>query len=145
MAWTTDIALQTNEGLFRVPADFWRTIPKQRFNVSHDIWIGKFELEDARKIIEACEAPGKWKIPPVRQYAQLYAFAREVGETEDLNWDQGDRLYNCIALSRIVHPTTISLSYAARLRFSGSELEEIIPGNLKGHASAAYLPEEAAR
>jgi histidyl-tRNA synthetase len=143
--FVTDIALQRNENLFHVPAHFWASIPKGRFEVASDIWIGKFDANEARRIMKACDPPGEWRFPPIEQGGQLYAFAREVGPATDLNWDPDNRLYSCIALSRIVHPTTISLGYAARLIFREDQLDEIAPGPVKGHASEAYLPDEGAR
>src|ERR1039458_6178684 len=104
----TDIALQTNEQLFQVSSNLWNTVPQGRFQLTDDLWVGKLAVGVAKKVIDSCEPPGLWEFQPVRQYAQLYAFGRDVGDSTDLNWDPDNRLYTCIALSRIVHPTTIS-------------------------------------
>src|SRR6478672_6384072 len=102
----TDIALQTNANIFQVDPAVWKTIPNEQFRLSPDLWVGKLPGELATKVIESCEPPGFLKFHPVRQYAQLYAFGRDVEDNlaDDLNWDQDNRLYTCIALSRIIHP-----------------------------------------
>jgi histidyl-tRNA synthetase len=142
----TDIVLQTNDSLFSIPTQFWNTIPRGKFQLDQDLWVGKLEGDLGKRVIKACSAPGEWEHrPPVDQFAQLYAFGRDWKETEDLNWDKDNRLYTCIALSRIVQPTTISLAYAARLRSLENEIKDIIPPDFKGHASAAYLPKERSR
>jgi histidyl-tRNA synthetase len=140
----TDIALQTNEQLFQVSSNLWNTVPQGRFQLTDDLWVGKLAVGVAKKVIDSCEPPGLWEFQPVRQYAQLYAFGRDVGDSTDLNWDPDNRLYTCIALSRIVHPTTISLAYAVRLMDRPAGLE-IVPGPIRGHSSSAFLAAEGDR
>ncbi len=145
-----DVALQTNEGLFRKNWESWNSIPDQKYRLSDDLWVGRLDSDLARKVIESCEPPGMWIHPPTRQYSQLYAFGRDVGDTSELDWDREHRLYTCITLSRVVHPTTVSLAYAARIMsyqansYYPGQLQ-IIPGPVRGHSSAAFLARESAR
>jgi histidyl-tRNA synthetase len=147
MSFIADIALQTNENIFQVDPSVWKTIPNERFQLSNDLWVGKLPGDLAAKVIESCEPPGLVEFQPVRQYAQLYAFGRDVNEIEladNFDWDKNNRLYSCIALSRIVHPTTISLAYAARVIENNNQLL-IYPGPVKGHGSSAFIPKENGR
>ncbi len=143
-----DIALQTNGGLFRASSETWESIPSQQYRLSDDLWVGPLESELAWKVIESCEPPGLWiAARPTRQYAQLYAFGRDVGHTDEINWDTDNRLYTCISLSRIVHPTSVSLAYAARIVSNTHYPDkiEIVPGPVRGHSSETYLARESAR
>ena len=128
-----DVALQTNEGLFdNMPSSDEMSEPpfEGLFTLSDDLWIGKLRDETAKAIIRACEPCGKYVVRPVDQYGQLYAFVRELPlNTDNLNWDTEQRLQTCLAISRIVRPTTISPRYSERLFWdSGGDIpSEIYP------------------
>ncbi|HEX3103835.1 MAG TPA: histidine--tRNA ligase [Terriglobales bacterium] len=123
-----------------MPPQFWETIPRGRFQITNELWVGKLDLNLAKRVIEACEPRGEWEHKaPTKLYGQLYAFAREIGATNELNWDSDRKLGTCIALSRIIHPTTVSLAYAARIMFRDDVPYEIIPASFRGHATAAYV------
>jgi hypothetical protein len=52
----------------------------------------------------------------------------------------------CVALSRLVHPTSISFRYAARIICADNEkVEEIVPGPVTGHGADANVPTEGHR
>lgn len=78
---------------------------------------------------------------PVTQYAQLYAFARELPRGTFLGrWDEDNRLKDCVALSRLVHPTGTGFHYAARVSVKkGGSLQicraEISGINVEAHIS----------
>lgn len=71
---------------------------------------------------------------PVIQYAQLYSFVREKNALAvPYQWDEDSRLQACVAVSRLVQPTTVSLRYAARIRYnSDSSIADISPANIRG-------------
>jgi len=80
----------------------------------------------------------------VRQYDQLHTFLREpVPEGATYAWDFDQRLRSCLALSRLVHPTSVSLEYSARIFYDDrGRVKEVCPGPVKGRAAGAYvLPE----
>lgn len=145
MDFTRDIALQDTANIALRPAEEWQSIPRDRFQIANDLWIGKIEAEEAERVFSATEPRGERNTNPYSQYTQLYSFVRELGNSQSTIWDEDKKLYTCIALSRIVHPTTASTAYAAKLFFSHGSLREIIPGPVKGHSSVSYITDENAR
>lgn len=146
-----DVVIHTNEGLFQ---DSERLIyselaPRDRFNLSDDLWVGKLDEGVVDAVFDACEPTGRFLKKPVRQYGQLYAFVRErppVEPPNEFEWDSDSLLQICVALSRLVHPTSISLRYAARIICADNEkVEEIVPGPVPGHGADAYVPTEGHR
>jgi hypothetical protein len=71
----------------------------------------------------------------------LYAFVR-ANMRHGSEWDEGERLQLCIALSRLVRPTSAALGYAVRLigRFP-SDCYQIKPGPVRGSGARAWTPE----
>ncbi len=137
-----DVALQTNGNIHNAPLE-WSTIPASRYDLAPDLWVEKLPSKVFWEIYDHCEPEGKWRgAKPGKQFAQLYTFVREVSNATamDLNWDRDNRLHTCIALSRVVHPTTINYSAVARVTYGDDgSLLEIVPGPVKGHHSEAFL------
>lgn len=121
--------------------------PEARFNLADDLWVGKLDDETAKNILDSCEPTGRWVKKPVKLFSQLYAFVREPASEEPLyTWDSDLRLQFCIALSRLIHPTSISFEHAARITYeSDGSVREIIPGPVKGFGSEAYVANENSR
>jgi len=153
MMLVRDVVIHTNEGLFQ---DSERLIyselaPRDRFNLSDDLWVGKLDEGVADAVFDACEPPGLFLKKPMRQYGQLYAFVRERAPAEPPNehvWDSDSLLQMCVALSRLVHPTSISFRYAARIICTDNENEKdekIVPGPVAGHGADVYVPTEGHR
>jgi len=113
---------------------------KERFDLSSDLRIDRLPKGLADKIFEACEPPG-FRFNPVRQFGQLYSFIRDTPpNTNDLQWDTDQRLQRCLALSRIVHPTSISFEFAARIFASeDGEISKIVPGPVSGSGAQAFV------
>ncbi len=139
-----DVALQTNENIFRFESGQWRSIPDDKFWLADDVWVGKLEVAVAKQVIDACEPPGKYRVAPVRQYGQLCTFVLELGNATPYGWDEEHRLSHCIALSRIVRPTTVSHAYAARIT-AESDGARIDPGPVQGHFSQAFISDASLR
>lgn len=102
------------------------------FEASHeivrDIWLGPIESSLELSVLDACDRRGE-NFKPYRQYSGAYGFLRRNSPNPDqLRFDPDGRLYACIALSRLVHPTSTGLEYAARIRSFGSDERMIIPG-----------------
>lgn len=144
-----DVVIHTTEGLFQdsacpicsVPA------PRGRFDLSDDLWVGKLDEDIAEKVLDGCEPSGPMARKSPRQYGQLYAFVRERAPVEPpYQWDSDSRLQMCVALSRLVHPTSISFRYSARIIYSdNAKVEEIVPGGVVGYGADAYVPTEGHR
>ncbi len=113
---------------------------KGRFDLSRDLCIDSLSMELSDRIFKAC-IPTGYNHNPVRQFGQLYSFIRNnPPRVNDLKWDSDQRLQICCALSRIIHPTSVSFEYAARIitNQDGSP-SEIIPGSVSGPGSHAFV------
>lgn len=115
--------------------------PRERFQLADDLWEGKLEKKTAERVLDSCEPPGYWPKKPKRLFSQLYAFVREPAPAEPSGiWDSDLRLQTCIALSRLIQPTSIGFEYAARITYnSDGSVSEIIPGPVKGFGAEAYV------
>ncbi len=71
----------------------------------------------------------------------VYSFIRKIPANSTLkSWDEDQKLQKCAALSRIIHPTTVSFMYSARLILDQSEkIKEIGLGVRGGIGSSAYV------
>jgi hypothetical protein len=79
------------------------------------------------------------------QYAQMYAYGRELPlDAEIHRWDDDHRLSRLVAMSRLIHPTTVGFRYAARVRQNDQTLA-IIPAELHGISPDVYLSPSHAR
>jgi len=93
------------------------------FQLSSDIWIEKLDQEIAINIQRACE-PANHKIDNQVWDRHLYAFVRREPEHEKRQRRQAGAvvrdegilpLFTVMALSRLVHPTTIGNRYCAKI------------------------------
>jgi hypothetical protein len=115
---------------------------KGRFHLSNNLCIDHLSREISDKIFEAC-IPAGYNFEPIRQFDQLYSFIRDnppKTHADDLKWDSDRRLQLCLALSRIIHPTSVSFKYAARI-FANQEgsPRKIIPGPVYGFGAHAFV------
>jgi hypothetical protein len=138
-----DVVIHTNHNIFPLPNPDLEASPPvaERFDLSDDLWIGSIESEPARIVLDLGE-PNYFGTPkPVKQYAQLYSFVRETqGPGIAYRWDEDSRLQSCVALSRLIQPTSVSLRYTARIRYnSDSTIADISPGDIRGVGIDAYL------
>jgi hypothetical protein len=103
--------------------------PVEHFRVADDIWITLLDRSVAEEVMDCCE-PRLFGMPKaVRQSPQLYAFVRvNAGDMNLWDWNPDQKLEQCVALSRLVHPTSIPLSLHAKIRLdSDGKLLESIP------------------
>lgn len=133
---TFDIVVQvTNSDLDpnRVPI-------RKRIDLADDLRIEILRADLVQKIFKACEPKG-YRFNPVRQFNQMYSFVRKNPPNgDDLNWDNDQRLQLCIVLSRLIHPTSISTEYAARILLtSEGNLKKIVPGPIASNSSQAFV------
>jgi hypothetical protein len=138
-----DVAIHTNHNIFPLPNKILEAnpLPPDPFELSNDLWMGKIDAEAAKLTLNLGESDCYGTPKPVIQYAQLYSFVRERDKlATPYQWDEDSRLQTCVAVSRLVQPTTISLRYAARIRYnSDSSIADISPANIRGVAIDTFL------
>jgi len=116
---TFDVVLHTNVAMFapnyqQVAA----TNPpvERRVQAVSGLFVERLDLELAKAIMDTCEPKTLGVMAPVRQFAHMYAYVRELHpQTSLTGWDQDHRLSRLVAVSRLVHPTFVGLRYAARI------------------------------
>lgn len=131
-----DVVIHTNHNIFPLPNKTLEAnpLPPDPFQLGNDLWIGKIDAEAAKILLDLGEPSYHGTPKPVIQYAQLYSFVREKNALAvPYQWDEDSRLQACVAVSRLVQPTTVSLRYAARIRYnSDSSIADISPANIRG-------------
>lgn len=128
----TDYVLVTNA---YAEEDANSTRPVVKFSppshIDGDLWIGKIDHTLCERILDACDPAGE-NFKPVRQFGCSYAFYRNkapAGSGQVFHFDPDDALYECVALSRIVHPTAVGFESAARVRQWPNGTRQIIPAS----------------
>lgn len=137
-----DVVLHTNGGIFRDGADrlLASSPPVQdRIEMGRGLWMGRLDADLANALLDTCEPKLLGTPAPIRQYAQMYAFGRDLASNSEIHhWDDDHRLSRLVAMSRLVHPTTVGFRYAARIRQKDDVLA-IIPAQLHGISPDVYL------
>jgi hypothetical protein len=129
-----DVAIHTNVSIFGAEELLRRFPPiRSRVDLSDQIWIGPLDSEIVALVMDTCEPRVYGMAPPVRQYAQLYAFVRELPTPSPMHlWDTDNRLAAAIAISRLIHPTHAGFAYAARVAYEQNAAEQICPALIRG-------------
>jgi len=140
-AFIHDVIIHTNHNIFPLPNETLEAnpLPPDPFELGNDLWIGKIDAEAAKTVLDLGE-PNYYGTPkPVIQYAQLYSFVREKDRlAASYQWDEDVRLQWCVAISRLIQPTTVSLRYAARIRYNPDSIADISPANIRGVGIDTY-------
>lgn len=143
-----DVAIHANWGILRSPEEFTANPPPvSPFTLAPDLMIVEIDHEVANRILDMGD-PAPYGMPkPVRQFAQLYSFVRTIpAPSSAYVWDQDSRLQTCVALSRLVHATSLSLRYAARVRFGKSDqAQDIFLADIHGVGIDTYRADPDAR
>lgn len=131
-----DVIIHTNHNTFGYPSSQIlkaNPLPPDPFNLGNDLWIGRIDADAARIVLDLGEPNYHGTPKPVIQYAQLYSFVREKDAlAAPYRWDEDSRLQACVAVSRLIQPTTVSLRYAARIRYnSDSSIADVSPANIR--------------
>lgn len=109
-------------------------------DLGENIWVGRIDLATAKAIMETCESKTLGVPAPIRQFAQLYSFVRELPSHDDIyRWDHDNNLASTVALSRLVHPTSTGFAYAARIGFEHDGVKQIFPAQIHGVSRDAFL------
>ena len=118
-----DVVIHTNENTFGSRQEML-SLPaiNNRQDLSGQIWAGRLDFDLARLVMDTCEPKIVGTTRIERQYSQLYSFVRELSHDagDPYRWDHDNELASVIALSRLIHPTSIGFTYAARLGYGNS-------------------------
>jgi hypothetical protein len=106
--------------------------------LSDDIWIERLDEQLAKHIQKACEPP-HYDIDSVEQDRHLYAFVRRVSAVEKSNYEGMDELLAVVALSRLIHPTSIGDRYCAKVFHFGLKDSAICAIQYRGISPDAIL------
>lgn len=135
-----NIVIHTNAGIYDQPELETNPPVKAKILIVPDLWIEKLNNSEAHKIMDACEPPG-FEYSCKRQYTQMYSIVRCV--SDDQEWDSDGSIQAIIALSRLIHPTTISYEYSAIvIRDSQGNISRVIPGPVSGSGSEAFVSDD---
>jgi hypothetical protein len=104
-----------------------------RFNLNDEIWIERLDTELAKNIQTACE-PSNFNIANLPWDRHLYAFVRSV-PTELRKYQGTEALFATIALSRLIHPTSIGSRYVAVVFHQGKNIQAVQFGGISPDAA----------
>jgi hypothetical protein len=139
---TFDVVLHTNLGMFAPNyQQLAGTDPPvtDRVQAVSGLYIERLDLELARAIMDTCEPKTLGVMAPVRQFAHMYGYVREFPpQTSVIGWDEDHRLSRLVAISRLIHPTSVGFRYAARVRQDDDSLR-IVPAEIHGLSIDTFL------
>ena len=139
---TFDVVLHTNVAMFSPNYQQLAAIDppvERREQAVSGLFIERLDLELAKAIMDTCEPKTLGVMAPVRQFAHMYAYVRELHpQTSVIGWDEDHRLSRLVAISRLVHPTSVGFRYAARVHQVGDSLR-IVPAEIHGIALDTFL------
>jgi hypothetical protein len=130
---------------FPLNQSFWEMHPR----LDSDIALGSdFRIGGlpggvtGETIVEACSPPGL-NFNPARNCYYHYAYCRKVFPPswgpEHLRWDHDGVIHRALFVARLIHPTTISPLYSARLFFENAELRTIVPGAVQANLVHVWI------
>jgi hypothetical protein len=130
---------------FPLNQTFWETHPRLDSDISlgSDFWIGSLPAGiTGESIVEACSPPGL-NFSPSRNCYYHYAYCRKAFPPswgpEHLRWDHDGVIHRAMFLARLIHPTTISPLYSARLFLENGELRTIVPGAVQANLVHVWI------
>lgn len=97
--------------------------------ITEELWLADFDVDFARAVLDACSSAGS-NFSPTRQYGAPYGFVRASAPAprgRELHFDNDNRLFACVAMSRLVQPTSAGYQYSARIREWKNGYRQIIP------------------
>jgi len=142
-----DVVVHTNANTFSNPKMDSEPPVATPYQLAADMSILRIEAETCRTIFDLSEPSYQGLPKPVVQFAQLYSFVREItGPAVPFEWDKDGRLQTCVAVSRLLLPTTISLRYAARIRYNTDKsISDVSPADIRGVAIDTFLSDQPKR
>jgi hypothetical protein len=117
-------------------------------DLGNGTWIERPDAQLAERLMLACEFRGEqWT--PARQFGVAQALVREVDSTDPRQrhlyaWDEDQRLYTTLALSRLIRPHGTACDYAVRRIVDTAGAERLIPHDA-GEARVAFRIDTGSR
>ena len=140
-----DVALFSNVGVHSAPAGTLVAHPPLKCEVALGQGVSDGPIpKNVADYVFDLTSPHGLKTKPVRQFHALYAFKRpDDADATGLEWDPQRCIEQAIALSRLVHPTSVSLEDTARLFLSpdGENVDEAVVGPIGDARAKAYVSE----
>ncbi len=109
-----------------------------RFLLNDDFWIERLDGQLAVRIQESCDPPN-YGINADQVDRHLYAFLRRVPDVEESQYEGMDELHAVVALSRLVHPTSVGDRYCAWVLHYGSSRSAIKAVQYRGISPDAFI------
>jgi hypothetical protein len=132
----TDIVLVLRSG--ETPAG--EPALREAFEIAEDVQVLRVDKGIAQMVMAACDPAGENRGGlRIELRDPLYAIQRLNAPRPPLHgWDSDERLQRCIALSRLVRPTSIGFEYAVRMLGDLRDRYELIPGPVRGFGANAW-------
>lgn len=138
-----DVVLFEGDGDIGRALDSPEPLIQQRVAIGPGLYVSRLEHEVSRETIAACFPRGRrWDIA-TNTMPTFYGFVRET--PKPFQWDHDQVLQQAVALSRLCHPTSIGLEYAAQVRPLPSGAWQIIPGLIAGFGNQAFVADVSRR
>ncbi len=109
-----------------------------RFPLSDDIWIERLDESLAKKVQKACE-PSHYNIGTQEYDRHLYAFVQRVADIEHRPYEGLETLHAVLALSRLIHPTSVGDRYCAKIFHYGLPDSSIYAVQYRGISPDIFL------
>jgi hypothetical protein len=110
----------------------------ERFSLSDDIWIERLDESLAKKVQKACEPP-HYNIGTQEYDRHLYAFVQRVADVEHRPYEGLETLHAVLALSRLIHPTSVGDRYCAKIFHYGLPDSSIYAVQYRGISPDIFL------
>ncbi len=128
-----EVIIQTRQALQAAVVSNYQLVelcpPVEHFQLADDISITQLSKGVAEQVMDCLQARLFGLPKPTRLSPQLYTFVRTNNVDANIwDWKPDQKLEQCVALSRLVHPTSIPLSLHAKIKTdSDGKLLELIP------------------
>lgn len=138
-----DVALVRNQLTYAVPGTIARTKRIDApIDLGHDLWLGRLDHELIDQVRDAC-MPAGLHFPLHHAWGFMYSMFRTnapQNPNSQYQWDPDGRLNLAIRLSRLVHPTSISCEFTARVADPPEVATRVIaPSHIKGWGAKAQV------
>lgn len=138
-----DLVLHERVGAYVEPTGV--APPDTLTSIAPDLVVGRLPEADVDAISATCSPRmllGGGVTVPERVWSQQYAILRQNPPSD---WDSDQEVQCVIALSRLVHPTSMCLRYAAGVRYENGKLVTVNPADPIGIGRGAWHPKGVTR
>lgn len=118
----TDVLIEPTHTGADAINDFQRP-PEKLVPLGPQLYLGRLSTALADRIFDACSVRGENMGTVFRQYGQRHTFIRHPAPGPRLHWDSDQRIWEAIALSRMIRANTFSTTFAARVIVEGDRIE----------------------